>query len=52
MLEEMITTLNERGARERELRRFLERNINIIKNTLAKVSNAEENLILFNEFSL
>ncbi|KAL7641995.1 UNVERIFIED_CONTAM: hypothetical protein RMT77_007869 [Armadillidium vulgare] len=43
-LQEMITTLNERGARERELRRFLERNINIIKNTLAKVDQETTSL--------
>lgn len=37
-LREMIGALNERGVRERELKRFIEKNFSIVKNALAKVS--------------
>lgn len=37
-LREMIGALNERGVRERELKRFIEKNFTIVKNALAKVS--------------
>ncbi|XP_069971280.1 bromodomain adjacent to zinc finger domain protein 2B isoform X7 [Penaeus vannamei] len=36
-LREMIGALNERGVRERELKRFIEKNFSIVKNALAKI---------------
>lgn len=37
-LREMLGALNERGVRERELKRFIEKNIGIVKNAVSKVS--------------
>lgn len=37
-LREMLGALNERGVRERELKRFIEKNITIVKNAVSKVS--------------
>lgn len=37
-LREMLGALNERGVRERELKRFIEKNISIVKNAVSKVS--------------
>ncbi|KAK3859096.1 hypothetical protein Pcinc_023641 [Petrolisthes cinctipes] len=38
-LREMLGALNERGVRERELKRFIERNISIVKNAVSKVDS-------------
>lgn len=37
-LKKMISALNERGVRERELKRFIEKNFSIVKNAISKVS--------------
>lgn len=37
-LQQMIESLNERGARERDLKLFLQKNFNIVKSALSKVS--------------
>lgn len=38
-LREMIGALNERGVRERELKRFIEKNFSIVKNALSKIDS-------------
>ncbi|XP_042225949.1 bromodomain adjacent to zinc finger domain protein 2B-like isoform X5 [Homarus americanus] len=38
-LREMINALNERGVRERELKRFIEKNFTIVKNALSKIDS-------------
>ena len=39
-LKKMIGALNERGVRERELKRFIEKNLSIVKNAISKVRRA------------
>ncbi|KAK8750686.1 hypothetical protein OTU49_014947 [Cherax quadricarinatus] len=43
-LREMIAALNERGVRERELKRFIEKNLTIVKNALSKIDCEAVNL--------
>lgn len=45
-LREMLGALNERGVRERELKRFIEKNISIVKSAVSKVSVDSEAVTL------
>lgn len=58
-LRDMIGALNERGVRERELKRFIEKNFTIVKNSLSKVDPEavtldpdieDEETILYDEY--
>lgn len=43
-LKKMIGALNERGVRERELKRFIEKNFSIVKNAISKIDTEATNL--------